>query len=103
MEKVINLLAEIEEKANRIIDRSSLEKNVLYDQLTKDIKSFDKELANDTLKKIVELQDNMFSEISQEKQALLDDCEKQSYDLDNYFNDNHEALVNEVFQNIIKL
>lgn len=103
MEKVINLLADIEEKAARIIDRSTEEKSRLYELLTKDLEKLDNDIASDTCKKLSDLQDSMNEELAVERQSLIDDCDKQLQDLDANFSTNHDALVDRVFQRIIKV
>lgn len=103
MEKVINLLADIEEKAAHIIDRSSEEKNRLYEQLTEDLEKLDSDIAQDTCKKLNDLQERMNEEIALERQALKDDCDKQLKALETNFLTNRDTLVDKVFQNIIKV
>lgn len=101
MERVINLLYDIEEKANRILDRASEEKNLLHDQLQKDITKLDEEIKNNTRSKISALQDNMNQEIERERQILIESSEKHLRDLEANFKANQETLVNKIFKNII--
>lgn len=101
MEKVINLLYDIEEKATRIIDRVTDEKAILYDKLNKDLEALDLEIEKETHEKLSSLQETLDREVSAETQDLITNNEKTLRDLELNFNTNKEDLVNQVFHNII--
>ncbi|WP_455716826.1 hypothetical protein [Anaerosporobacter sp.] len=101
MEKVINLLYDIEEKANRIISRTDDQKNAKRREIDHELSVFENSLAEETNKQIQALQDQADKELELERKALIDDCEKQIEELETTFTMNHDALVERVFQNII--
>lgn len=102
MEKVINVLYEIEEKANRILDRASEQKLKLYEQLNSDLEALESKITSDTNDKINIMKTNMQAEIEQERTNLIKDCEKQIQTLEDKYNANHDKLVDTVFQHIIE-
>lgn len=101
MEKVINLLYEIEEKANRIIDRVSEEKTVLYQQSLEDIGKFDRKLEGETKKKLNELKAKLDREVEKERQIMIRSNDKLQKDLEQNYKKNHDKFVSTIFHNII--
>ncbi|WP_167957644.1 hypothetical protein [Anaerosporobacter faecicola] len=101
MEKVINLLYDIEEKANRIISRTDEQKNSKRREIDHELSEFETSLMDETNEKIQLLQKQADQELESEKKALIDDCAKQMDELENTFTKNHDALVEHVLQNII--
>ena len=101
MEKVIKVLSEIEDKAGKILDRTKEQKQLLYDQLNKDLAKLDSDIKADMNKKIDSMQKEMEVEITKERQTLLNDCEKDITALQANFDANHDALVTEIFTKII--
>ena len=103
MEKVINVLYEIEEKANRILNRATEQKHKLYEQLNSDLTELESNITSDTNKKIECMKAKMQYELDTEKAALIKDCEKQVQSLESNFNAKHDDYVESVFQRIIKV
>jgi hypothetical protein len=101
MENVIDLLHDIEEKANQIIKRANEEKVKLQETLKNDIAKLDKEITDDTNAKLLVLKTQMDKDLSTEKQALIDDCNKQLSDMEKSFIQNHNSLVNGIIQQIV--
>jgi hypothetical protein len=101
MEKVINLLYDIEEKANRIISRTDDQKNAKRREIDDELSTYESSLSVETNKQIQVLQDQADKELELEKKALIDDCAKQLEHLETTFTMNHDAFVEHVFQNII--
>lgn len=101
MEKVINLLYDIEEKANRIISRTDEQKNAKRREIDNELSLFEESLTKETNKKIQDLQDQADKDLELERKALIEDCAKQMEQLENSFSLNHDAFVEHVFQNII--
>ncbi len=101
MEKVISLLFDIERKANQIIERANLEKNELYEENEKLIAQMESSIADDNNTKINELMSQAEKEIELEKQQLIESSEKQLKDLEQNYKNNHDVLVDKVFQGIV--
>ncbi|MDO5291148.1 MAG: hypothetical protein Q4F05_00220 [bacterium] len=103
MEKVINVLSEIEDKATTILDRTQDQKQQLYEQLNKDLAKLDSDIKADTASKIDRMQEDMEQDIEKERLALISDCQKQLASLQQTFDKDHNALVNKVFAQIIEV
>ncbi len=101
MKEVINLLYDIEEKANAIIDQTSLEKKALHEQLLKDIESSDSEINAATRDKIKSLQEKMSGEIKEEHKQMISNYETLLTNLSANFEKNQENFVEDLFQKII--
>jgi vacuolar-type H+-ATPase subunit E/Vma4 len=101
MEKVINLIYDVEEKVNRILEQASEEKLHLNEQLQKDLEKLDSEIKSDTQNKINALQEKMNQEIETERQNLIDASKQNLINLEENFNINQETLVSQVVKNII--
>lgn len=102
MENMINLLSEIEEKANEIMKRANEEKLDLYRKLEEDMKQLDNSIAADKAKKIHALQAQINNELAEEQQALISDCNKQLKQMEFQYEHNHDALVDKVFLSLIQ-
>ena len=102
MEKVINLLYDIEKKADRIISRTDEQKNAKRREIDRELSKFESSLMEETNKQIQILQNQADKEFELEKKALIDDCTKQLEQLELTYTSNHDALVERVFQNIIR-
>lgn len=101
MERVINLLHDIEEKANEIIKRANEEKLKLHTKLQQDMEKYDQEIAKKNEAKLEQLKIKVDKELNQEKQSLVDDCIKQIAKLEADYLDRHSQLAEELFQQII--
>jgi translation elongation factor EF-1alpha len=103
MEKVINQLFEIENKANQIIENANAQKNVLYEENENCILQMESEIAAHNTAKINALMAQAELELEKERQALLQNSEKQLKDLDDNFKKNHDVIVKKVFDSIIQI
>lgn len=103
MEKVINLLYDIEEKANQIVKRASEEKVRLSEALEKDLEKLDQTIDAENAAKLSALKAQADKDLLNEKQSLIDDCNKQLSEMETCYEHNHSSLVDKVFQSIIKV
>lgn len=101
MEKVINLLNDIEEKATSIVDHTSVEKKALYKQLTKDMEKLDNQISGETQKKLDVIRTKMNQEIEDAKKDLVRTFEEHMNQMEDDYQKNHETYVDSVFQKII--
>lgn len=101
MEKVINLLYDIEEKANAIVNHTSVEKKALYDQMTKDTMKLDAEKSKETQEKLDVIRTKMNKEIAAEEKTLEESFQQHLAALEDGYKTNHDAFVESVFQKII--
>ena len=103
MEKVIGLLFDIEKKANQIIERANVEKTELYEESEKTIAQMEGDIAQENNLKINSIMSQAEQELEKEKHQLIESSDKQLKDLEKKYLQNHDALVDKVFQNIIKI
>lgn len=101
MEKVINLLYDIEEKANRIISRTDEQKKNKCREIDNELALFESSLTEETNNKIQALQRKADQELELERKALINDYNEQINQIETSFNINHDAIVENVFHNII--
>ena len=101
LEKVINHLYEIERKATQILERANAEKTELFEENEKAIAKMEAEIAQETEKKIRQMNEQAEQELEKEKQLLIEKCNKQLADLESNYTNNHDSLVDKVFQSII--
>ncbi len=102
MERVINLLYDIEEKANQIVKRANEEKTSLYGQLQKDMEQLDQEIVLQNSTKLEALKIQVEKELNLEKQSLIDDCNKELTRMEKDYMDKHNELAEKYFQEIIQ-
>lgn len=101
MENVIDLLHDIEEKANQIIKRASDEKVKLHDALKADIDKLDMKITEDTNKKLLELKHKFDEELEAEMKSVTQDWNRQLADLETNFSKNHNTLADKIMKCII--
>lgn len=101
MEKIINLLSDIEEKSKNILERASSEKDKLHLKFEESLHILDEQILNDMQKRIEALQDNINQLLEDEKKKSEESCNKQLRALEDNFTHNHDALVEKAFQQII--
>lgn len=101
MERVISLLFDIEKKANQIIERANTEKTQLCEENEKEIQKMEAAIAQENEAKIKVIVDQAEKDLEQEKQQLTESSNRQLKELDDNFKQNHEVIVNRVFQSII--
>lgn len=102
MEKTISQLSEIEEKAIQIINRANEEKISLYDEYEKNAAHMEADLAADTANKLNILREQADAELANEMKILITNSEKHMGDLDGLDLKQHETLVHQVFDHIIR-
>lgn len=103
MEKVIGLLFDIEKKANQIIERANVEKTELFEENEKAIEQMETEIADENNSKINLILVQAEKELELERQQLVESSNKQLSDIEAHYRQNHDALVNKVFQSIIQI
>lgn len=103
MEKVINMLFEIEEKANHIIERANEEKTSLHDALEKKLIQMEQKIAKENYNKIHLLQSQIDLEFKKEEQLLIQHSEKQLIEIEAQFIKNHDVYVHNIFQRMINM
>lgn len=101
MEKVISLLSEIEEKASKIIESASMEKENLHSKLKEDLEHLDRQITSDTDKKLDEIKEKISLSLKEEEKKLADDCDSQIDQLERKYTDEHNRIVDKIFHNII--
>lgn len=101
MERIINTLYEIEEKANNIVKRVNEEKIRIQEEFDQNLAELDKNIAAENAKKLSVLKADIDKTLDIEKQSLIDDCNRQLSKMEENYTKNHESLVNTIFQEII--
>lgn len=103
MEKVIGLLFDIEKKANQIIERANVEKTELFEDNEKAIEQMEAEIAEENNSKINLILAQAEKELELERHQLIESSNKQLSDIEAHYRQNHDALVDKVFQSIIQI
>lgn len=101
MEKVIQYLDDIEEKASSIVERASEEKKQMNAILESDIRIFEQEVLQTRTSQIAELKLKLEETLQKELSSLEEDCNKQLKDTEQNVAKNREAIVEKLFQSII--
>lgn len=102
MEKAINQLFEIEEAAKRIMKRAQDEKAELLEEFEKNVIHMEETIASENAKRLQALQQQADKELTAEKEVLIANSTKQLKELEETDKNKHDALVNQVFENIIR-
>lgn len=101
MEKTISRIFEIEEKANLIIDRANKEKIQLYSEFENNLIQMEQRIADETTTRIKDYQEKTDKELSEESLIFAQKCEQQLQELDLFYNENHNNMIQKVYENII--
>jgi len=73
----------------------------LHNKLDEDIKQLDNSIAADKADKINALQAQINKELAEERQALINDCNKQLEHMESQYQ-HHNALVDKIFLSLIQ-
>ena len=101
MERVINLLYDIEEKANQIVKRANEEKAKLHEKLQEDMETLDKKITADNALKLEQLKVQAEKELNQEMKNLTNDCIKHIAFMDEKYQKNHTTLTDKIVNEVI--
>ncbi len=101
MEKIIQYLYDIEEKADVIVNRASEEKKRLNASLEKQILEYNESVLKERTAKIDLLKSKVHEDLEKELALLNEDCNKQINTMEQYFHEHHKELIDKLFQNII--
>ncbi len=102
MEKTINKIFEIEEKAKIIIERANQEKLRMHDEFEETLAKMEKEISNKNAAKVSEFKSGIEKELENEKKQLIKKSEKQLADMDEQYQKNREELINRIFDSILR-
>lgn len=103
MEKVINLLNDIETKAEKILSRVSDDKARLNEEMNQKMKSFDSNVQIETDKKLADLRKKADKEVELELSRIQKEQETYLNQLNENFDANCEQYAEEIFHRIITL
>lgn len=101
MEKIIQYLYDIEEKADVIVKRASEEKKRLNLSLETQILEYNESVLKERTAKIALLKSKVDEDLEKELSLLNEDCNKQINNMEQYFKLHQEELIVKLFQNII--
>ena len=99
MEQILNKLSEIEITAERIMEDADRNKAALSDEMEHQCKAFDNALEKETNQKIQELRNNLED---QKVTMLRHNTEKALENLENFYNQNHGQLSEDLFQQLLE-
>ena len=101
MEKMIRQLYEIEEKANQIVAKANEHKKKLHEEFEQNIEKMETAIASDSAQKLHSLQERTNNELTKEKAEMIVSFENRIKNLNAINKNEHDALVRQVFENII--
>lgn len=103
MEKVLNLLNDIETKADKILSRVSDDKARLTEEMNQKMKSFDSKVQIETNERLDALRKKADQEVKAELAKLKTEQEDYLSKLDKNFDVTCEQYANDIFAHIITL
>lgn len=103
MEQILNKLSEIELTAQRIMDDSGKTRQKLSEEAEQKCKDFDRQLEEQTSRKIQQIRSRLVQEKDAQLSALRAETDATFTSLDAYYEKNHERLSEEIFQKILSL
>lgn len=103
MDKVLKVLSEIEDKANRIMANANEYKKTLDQEKDKSLAKIDEESRANLDKKISKLKSQFNDEISTINEKVNKDSEKQLALLNEKYVSNLDSIANSIFKKIIEV
>lgn len=101
MDKVIQTLNIIEERAAHITEATANEKNVLRESYLRKTSDYERQVEKDTNLQLEKLRDDMGIQIETKLSSYEKNSRKERAALREYFESNHEQLANQIFHSII--
>lgn len=102
MEQVLSKLSEIETHAQQIMEDTAQKKIELTEEMEKNSKAFDSVLARETSEKVALIRQKLEADKEQQLAALRTDTEAQLASMKAYYEQNHDSLVQEIFDKILE-
>lgn len=103
MEKVINLLDDIETKAGKILSRVSDDKAKLSEESNQKMKSFEAKVQKETEQKLAALRAKADQEVEAELSKIRQEQKHYLEQLDANFDTNCEQYVSQIVKHILSL
>lgn len=103
MDNTIKALAEIEERAQVILDRAYLTQQEMSQKHTKDLESLKLQIKSETEQKIEDLKKKLKSELADKIESTKKDNATVINKIDETYRQNHEKIVQKIFNNITAL
>ena len=100
MDNTLEALAEIEKRAERILEHAICEQQNLSKKHSDDIKSLEKEIMVNTDNTIKELKNNLNKELENKLNCTKKDNEETLKKIETIYNSKHKEIVNRLFKQI---
>lgn len=102
MDTVIKKLSEIEEAAGSIMEDAGARKHAFAQEMEARTEAFDAQLEKETGEEIAQIQKKMEADMNTLLAKQTADCQALLKELDENYNQRHEAYVKTLFQQMIK-
>lgn len=103
MEEVIQKLSEIESTAKKIMEDAQLQKATLDKNLQQRMKEYDEQSEKQLADELMKRQKALESKTKEQIAALEQKTSNILSELDQYYEKNHERLVQEIFDHITEI
>lgn len=101
MENIVAVLTQINEKAEKILSDANGCKVSMQKQMEQDIKSYSDKLDQKTAKTLDRITKESTDSFNAKKSAISKETDASIKSMEDNFNKNHDALVNELFNKVI--
>jgi len=103
MTSIIDKLSEIESVASKIKESASVQKQTLTKQMEAETRAFDADMEERTKLQVAEIKRKQEVHIEEELAVLREKSAQWLSRMEDYYNKNHEQLVQELFAKIIRM
>lgn len=100
MEKIINLLHDIEEQATAVLSEAAEKKSVIYENYQRELRRLDEAAQQATQEKLDQLREEMNEEIKKEHQMLIQTLSGELSQLEGNYRKNHDILAEKMLEKI---
>ncbi|MDD6212731.1 MAG: hypothetical protein PUB22_06265 [Clostridiales bacterium] len=102
MEGILQKLSEIEDAANRILDRTAEQKAKLTEEMRVRTENFDKDQEEKKQKRILEIQESLQGQREETLKELQVSTEKQMQQLKSLYEERHQELADILVSRILE-
>ena len=101
MEKIVDTLTQINEKAEKILSDANGYKLKMQKQLEADIKEYEEKLNEKTAKELEDAASENNRSFEEKKEAIYKESQAMIDSMEDNYNKNHDTLVNDIFNKVI--
>lgn len=103
MERIVSVLNDIDDKADKIIAAAASVKASMYEEHLRKVSEYEASLLSETDSKLLEIKKEKETALDQKKQQIDETCSVRLKEMKDNYDQNHDVIVDNIFNRIIEV